>query len=338
MPVDVRVQRPGTAVLQLDDLDPVQRLPDASTGAAPRVQLVLPRRDDPIPKPILQRLKLRRKLRTDQRGDAVRLRRVDRSVQDQIRRRRHQLTTSDLAGDRVAPVDPTPQLLPAERVDADLAGDHGEPGRMRSVATAVSGERLDTGHAPQVRIARRLERVRHRLSNPLRLNTPLPTLETSTHATRVLTSCLTRYEFHRKCLRALLFRCLGRRSVDGARQPAPWSLVARVGRLREPLRVRLLSGHVLSPGVFGRSTVVSWPTATVTRVPRTSGPCYERCPPRPPRAVRSECAFELDTGCGPRGSPLTVGPQAAREGQYVYPTKRLLLPRLHDWHSVCRFS
>ena len=119
--MDVRVERAGSAVLKLDDLDRVKRLTDAAAGAAARVQLALPGRDDPVAQPVLQRLELGRELRVDQRGDAVRLRRVDRPVEDEVGVGDVSSRPRRLVGERVVAVDPTTQLLRVEPVDGDLA-------------------------------------------------------------------------------------------------------------------------------------------------------------------------------------------------------------------------
>ena len=92
-----------------------ERLTDAAARAAARVQLPLPRRDDPIAQPVLQRLELPCKLRVDQRGDAVRLRGVDRPVENQVGLRRTQIPAPTLVRVRVTTVDPTPQLGSSSR-------------------------------------------------------------------------------------------------------------------------------------------------------------------------------------------------------------------------------
>ena len=82
--MNVRVQRTGPFMLQLDDLDPLQPLTHPTAGTAARVELPLPRRDDLVAQPVLQPLVLGRELRVQQRREAVRLRRVDRPVQHQV--------------------------------------------------------------------------------------------------------------------------------------------------------------------------------------------------------------------------------------------------------------
>src|SRR5690606_17838102 len=96
-----------------------------------------------------------------------------------------------------------------------------------AVAVAISGERIDTGGGAEVRVTRALEGVRERLSNPLGSDTPLPPLETASHPIRVRPSCRTRYEFHRKCLRALPDSL-----VRGAHLPCSWpSMAVEMGRI-----------------------------------------------------------------------------------------------------------
>lgn len=79
--VDVRVERSGSAVLQLDDLDARDLLTNEPITPAPRVEFGLPREQDALTQPVLECLELARELRMQQRCDAVRLRVVERPVQ-----------------------------------------------------------------------------------------------------------------------------------------------------------------------------------------------------------------------------------------------------------------
>ena len=65
-------------------LDPGKRLPEATASSAPRIELPLPDGDDSVAEPVLQLLELARQVGVDQRGDAVRLRGVDRPVKEQV--------------------------------------------------------------------------------------------------------------------------------------------------------------------------------------------------------------------------------------------------------------
>ncbi len=82
--MNVRIKRTRAPVLQLDNFNTMKRFADAATSPATSIQLALPSRDDPIAEAILECLELCRQLRVDERGDAVRLRSVDRPVEDEV--------------------------------------------------------------------------------------------------------------------------------------------------------------------------------------------------------------------------------------------------------------
>ena len=71
-------------MLQLDDLDAGDLLADEPAVPAPRVQLRLPREQDAVTQTVLQRFELSGEFAMQQRGDAVRLRVVERSVEQQV--------------------------------------------------------------------------------------------------------------------------------------------------------------------------------------------------------------------------------------------------------------
>lgn len=58
----VRVERPGSTMLQLDDLDTRDLLADEPTMPAPRVKLGLPSEQDALTQPVLKCLELSREL------------------------------------------------------------------------------------------------------------------------------------------------------------------------------------------------------------------------------------------------------------------------------------
>ena len=60
--VHVRVERPGSAVLQFDDLDAPDLLADEPSVPSSRVELDLPSEEDSFTKPVLQRLERAREL------------------------------------------------------------------------------------------------------------------------------------------------------------------------------------------------------------------------------------------------------------------------------------
>ena len=125
--MDVRVERPGSAVLQLDDLDARDLLADEPTMPAPRVELGLPGEQDALTQPVLQRLELGREFGMQQRGDAVRLRVIERPVEQQVGVGAQPLVASLLPRDRVVPGEPDTKAAGREFVGRDDAVVDDEP-------------------------------------------------------------------------------------------------------------------------------------------------------------------------------------------------------------------
>ena len=190
-------------MLQLHDLDPRQGLTDLAPGTATGVQFPLPGHHDAIAEPVLERLELDSEILVDQGGDAERLRRVDRAVQDQVGLRQAQLPAAAGIRIRFMAVHPPAKLPLVQNVRRDLSIGDGEPDDLLAGNTAVPGERVNATDGPQMRVTRPLERIRDRLPNPLRFDTPLPPLKAPAHLLRLRRLCLTREQFHIKCLRAL---------------------------------------------------------------------------------------------------------------------------------------
>src|SRR6478736_5786454 len=93
-------------MLQLDDLDAGDLLADEPTMPAPRVELGLPGEKDALAQPVLQSLELVCEFGMQQRRDAVRLRVVERPVEQQVGVRAQPLVASLLPRDRVVPGEP----------------------------------------------------------------------------------------------------------------------------------------------------------------------------------------------------------------------------------------
>ena len=67
----MRVQRAGSTVLQLDDLEPSDGLADESAVASTRIQLALPKCYDAVADAVLKRLEFCRQIRMQQWGDSA---------------------------------------------------------------------------------------------------------------------------------------------------------------------------------------------------------------------------------------------------------------------------
>ena len=78
--MSVRVEGARTAVLQLDDFQAGDRLPDEPVVSAASVEFLLPKNQYAVADAVLKRFELERQLRMQQRGDAVRLGVIQRSV------------------------------------------------------------------------------------------------------------------------------------------------------------------------------------------------------------------------------------------------------------------
>ncbi|MDR7185485.1 hypothetical protein J2X85_002519 [Microbacterium trichothecenolyticum] len=181
MPVDVRVERAGATVLQLDDFDAADRLTDAAAVPATRVQLFLPQEDHAVSNAVLQCLELGGQFRMQQCRDAVRLRVIQCPVEEKVSLRTKQSLAALLAADRVVSTQPHPQGARRQLVRSQSSCLHDEPRHRRVAAAAVRLERGGAGGVDQVRIAYSLERVGDRVANSSGLSTPFPPLETSAH-------------------------------------------------------------------------------------------------------------------------------------------------------------
>nr|BFF12266.1 hypothetical protein GCM10025699_35690 [Microbacterium flavescens] len=117
MTVDVRVEGARAPMLQLDDFDAVDFLTDEPAVPAPRVELRLPREQDAVTEPVLEGFELGGELGMQQRGDAVGLRVVERSVEQQVGVGAQPLMAALFAGDRVVSGEPdtkTPAVSSSE--------------------------------------------------------------------------------------------------------------------------------------------------------------------------------------------------------------------------------
>lgn len=115
----VRVQRPRPAMLQFDDLQPRDRLVDAATVPPPRVQFLLPQDENPVADAVLQRLELSGQFGMEQRGDAVRLRMIQRAVQQQICIWPQPSLPALLPRHGIMPGQPHPQCAGTQLVETD---------------------------------------------------------------------------------------------------------------------------------------------------------------------------------------------------------------------------
>ena len=95
---------------------------------APCVDFGLPREQDALTQPVLQRLELTRELGMQQRRDAVRLGVIERPIEHQVRVRAQPLVTSLLPRDRVVPGEPHTKATGRELVSRDDAVVDDEPG------------------------------------------------------------------------------------------------------------------------------------------------------------------------------------------------------------------
>ena len=172
-------------MLQLNDLDARDLLADEPTMPPPRVELSLPSEQDALTQPVLQRLELVRELGMQQRCDAVGLRVVERPVEQQVGVGAQPLVASLLPCDRVVPGEPDTKSACCEFVGGDDAVVDDEPGDGRIGCCAVRLERFGARRVGPVGIARALESIRDRVSNPAGFDTPLPPLQTSAHGARV---------------------------------------------------------------------------------------------------------------------------------------------------------
>lgn len=193
MAVDVRIESARPAMLELDHLDPAEQLANAAACASARIQFCLPRREDAVAESILERLELCREVCVEHRRDAVRLRGVDRAVENQVCVGGCQIAPAALVRRGVTAVDPATKLLFVERVRVDGAVFDNEARDATAANRTVGGERLSAGGGSKVGIAGSLECVRERLSNPLRSDTPFPALQASAHGLSLATICITRY-------------------------------------------------------------------------------------------------------------------------------------------------
>ena len=112
-------------MLQLDDLDARDLLANEPTMPAPRVELGLPSEQDALTQPVLERLELSRELRMQQRGNAVRLRVVERPVEQQVGVGAKPLVASLLPRDRVVPGEPHTKALGRGLLELRLKGAEG---------------------------------------------------------------------------------------------------------------------------------------------------------------------------------------------------------------------
>src|SRR5690606_24242668 len=115
----VRVERARATMLQLDDLYAGDLFADEPATTAPRVELRLPGEQDALTQPVLQRLELGSEFRMQQRGDAVRLRVVERPVEQQVGVGTQPLVASLLPRDRVVPGEPDTKSAGCEFVGRD---------------------------------------------------------------------------------------------------------------------------------------------------------------------------------------------------------------------------
>ncbi len=104
----VRVESAGSTVLQLDDLEPSDGLANEPAVTAPRIQLALPKCYDAVADAILKRFELCCQIRMQQRGDAVRLGVIQRSVQEQVCIGSHEGRAALLPRDRIIAGEPHP--------------------------------------------------------------------------------------------------------------------------------------------------------------------------------------------------------------------------------------
>ncbi len=119
--MDMRVERPRSAMLQLDHVDACDLFTDESAMPAPRVELRLPREEDAFAQSILQRLELVREFRMQQGREAVRLRVVQRPVQQQVRVGAQSLVAALLPRDRVVTGEPDAKAARVQLVGRDGA-------------------------------------------------------------------------------------------------------------------------------------------------------------------------------------------------------------------------
>ncbi len=152
---------------------------------APRVELGLPREQDAFTQPVLQRLEFLRELGMQQRRDAIRLRVVERSVEQQVGVGAESLVASLLPRDRVVPGEPDTKAAGRELVGRDdaVVDDESRDGGIGCCAIPL--ERVGARVVGHVCVARALERVRDCLSNAVGFDAPLPPLEPSAHGARV---------------------------------------------------------------------------------------------------------------------------------------------------------
>ena len=141
----VRVQRARATVVELDDLDAGDVLPDESAVAAARVQLAQPGEQDSVAQAVLQRLELGREFRMQQRGDAVRLGVVERPVEQQVGVGAEPLGSALLPRDRVMAGEPHPKPAGGQLVGGDGAVVDHESGDARVGGRAVHLERVGAG-------------------------------------------------------------------------------------------------------------------------------------------------------------------------------------------------
>lgn len=172
-------------MLQLDDLDAGDVLSDQPTVTTARVQLALPGQQDLIPQPVLQRLKLGREFRMQQRSDAVRLRVIERAVQQEVGVSAQPLPAALLTTDRVVARDPHTKPAGSEFVGGDAAVVDDETRNSRVRCQTIRFERITTGRVLEMSVTGPLERVRNRVSYPSGLNPTLPPLKATSHAVRV---------------------------------------------------------------------------------------------------------------------------------------------------------
>lgn len=114
-------------MLQLDNLDAGDVLADEPTMPAPRVELGLPGEQDALTQSVLQPLELAREFEMQQRRDAVRLRVVERSVEQQVGVGAEPLLTAPLPRDRIVPSEPDTKTAGGEVVGCDDAVLDDEP-------------------------------------------------------------------------------------------------------------------------------------------------------------------------------------------------------------------
>lgn len=164
-----------------------------------------------------------------QRGDAVRLRVVERPVEQQVGVGAQPLMAALFPGDRVVAGEPDTKAAGGEFIGGDDAVIYDEPRDGRTRCGTVRFERVNAGGVLQVSIAGAVERVAERLSNPSGIDTSLPSFEASSHAARIgrVLPIIQGFFWCAGMCRGVLLGglphpgCLRASSVSRARRPVP---------------------------------------------------------------------------------------------------------------------